>query len=231
MTTKETFAERLKTLREKYGFNQTQLADALGCVRVTIGYYEKGERSPDIEFLSKIADFFDVTTDYLLGKNDLPTMESEAIHRQTGLSEEAIKHLSATWFFATHKRNVEFDLPLDQLKNEKFNTRKDMEDFIDLHLHVEETPLPEETNNIFYKWINTINILLTESTEGKALKGTVLTLINQYLSLDFPSDLTCKIGEKILYTLDKELAPDVLLFEITARLKNLRGQLRTKRES
>lgn len=63
--------ERLRLLREKQGKQQIEIADALGISRVTYNRYEKENREPNLETLIKIADYFSVTTDFLLGiKNE-----------------------------------------------------------------------------------------------------------------------------------------------------------------
>ncbi|MCM3291801.1 helix-turn-helix domain-containing protein [Paenibacillus sp. MER 180] len=61
------FRERLKTLRRISNKNQNEVADELGINRSTYGGYESGQREPDFETLKKIAEYFKVTTDYLLG--------------------------------------------------------------------------------------------------------------------------------------------------------------------
>ncbi len=58
---------KIKMLRELKGISQTELAKQLGVVRSTICQYEKGNRQPDTETLIKLADFFGVSIDYLLG--------------------------------------------------------------------------------------------------------------------------------------------------------------------
>ncbi|MCG0905953.1 prophage P1 protein 8, phage transcription regulator, Cro/CI family [Lactiplantibacillus plantarum] len=66
-------AEPLKELRKKEaGLTQERLAMQLGMAKTTLASYEQGKRQPDLETLSKIADRFSVTTDYLLGKNGTP---------------------------------------------------------------------------------------------------------------------------------------------------------------
>lgn len=63
-------AERLKELREKRGLSQEQLAKIIGVDRTTIVKYETGASRPT-RYLKKIAHYFDVTTDYLLGDEDI----------------------------------------------------------------------------------------------------------------------------------------------------------------
>ena len=62
------FAERLRLLRKQKDLSQQQLADKLGVSNSTISMYERGEREPDFEMLELIGDFFNVDTNYLLGK-------------------------------------------------------------------------------------------------------------------------------------------------------------------
>ena len=61
---------RIKTLREKKGINMTQAAKALQIPYTTYVNYEKGEREPNTEMLIKIAGFYDVSVDYLIGRSD-----------------------------------------------------------------------------------------------------------------------------------------------------------------
>lgn len=55
-------------LRKNKGLTQTQVADAVELGRQAYAYYEKGERAPSPETLCKLADFFGVTVDELLGR-------------------------------------------------------------------------------------------------------------------------------------------------------------------
>lgn len=59
--------ERLKIIREKKGLTQTQAAEQLNISRVNYNRYENGEREPDNATLIKLAQFFNVSTDFLLG--------------------------------------------------------------------------------------------------------------------------------------------------------------------
>lgn len=64
------FAEQLKTLRKSWDLTQAQLADSLGTTQRNISYLESGKVEPDLQTLWKIADFFDVPTDFLLGRKE-----------------------------------------------------------------------------------------------------------------------------------------------------------------
>lgn len=64
------FGERLRQLRQEHNLTQEALADKLKTVRSTVNKYEKNARKPEYETLIKIADLFNTTTDYLLGRTD-----------------------------------------------------------------------------------------------------------------------------------------------------------------
>jgi transcriptional regulator with XRE-family HTH domain len=59
---------RLSKLRKDKGLSQYEMAKRLGFSRGQLANYEQGTRAPDLETLQKIADFFEVTVDYLLGR-------------------------------------------------------------------------------------------------------------------------------------------------------------------
>lgn len=65
--------ERLKQLRESKKLTQQEMADTLGIARGTYAHYEISRREPDNATLGRLASFFCVTTDYLLGRTDTPT--------------------------------------------------------------------------------------------------------------------------------------------------------------
>ncbi len=60
-------AEQLKHLRDYNAVTQREIADALCIDRSTYAYYEKGKTQPPLFMLMKLAQLYDVTTDYLLG--------------------------------------------------------------------------------------------------------------------------------------------------------------------
>lgn len=64
------FPRRLQRLRERRRINRKVLGELCGLSKNIIGQYERGEREPTISSLIKIADFFEVSTDYLLGRQN-----------------------------------------------------------------------------------------------------------------------------------------------------------------
>lgn len=90
MATNSTFAERLTELRKNSGKKRQEVADDLEISRASLEYYEKGKRKPDTEVLLKLAEYYNVTCDYLL--KGVKT-ENVSINKVTGLSDEAIELL------------------------------------------------------------------------------------------------------------------------------------------
>lgn len=67
---------KLKELREQKGLKQYEVAKHLKMTNATYSRYEKGQRQADYETLIKIANYFNVTIDYLLSENDTPTKKT-----------------------------------------------------------------------------------------------------------------------------------------------------------
>ena len=61
----------LKLLRQEFGISQQRLADAIGVSQQSINQYENHNIEPDIAVLSKIADYFDTSVDYIIGRTDI----------------------------------------------------------------------------------------------------------------------------------------------------------------
>ncbi|MCF8002418.1 MAG: helix-turn-helix domain-containing protein [Halanaerobiales bacterium] len=92
-----TFSKRLKYLRKESDLYQKELAEKIGVSRTTITQYENGAREPNYEILKKLANFFEVSTDYLLGNTDqrrpAGKMETALIEDQKLLEiYESLKH-------------------------------------------------------------------------------------------------------------------------------------------
>ena len=66
---------RLKALRQARGISQLKLAMDLNMNQNTISRYETGERQPSIDELIRIADYFNVSVDYLLERTDCPKLQ------------------------------------------------------------------------------------------------------------------------------------------------------------
>ena len=65
---------RLKELRIGKGLLQRDIAEVLNCSTPVYCRYEKGEREPQFDIIKKLADFYGVTVDYILGRDDPPAL-------------------------------------------------------------------------------------------------------------------------------------------------------------
>lgn len=76
--------QRLKQLRKNKNITQSELGKIINVGKSTISQYESGISNPDYETLKKLADFFNVSTDYLLGRTDNPTPKvNDPIKKET----------------------------------------------------------------------------------------------------------------------------------------------------
>lgn len=71
------FGERLTYLRTRSGMIQEEVAAAIGVARTTYAGYEQSGREPDYKTLLLLADYFKVSTDYILGRTDNPIQKED----------------------------------------------------------------------------------------------------------------------------------------------------------
>ena len=102
------FGRKLKELRLERKINQSELGEIIGISPSTVGMYERDQRFPDKDILSKIADYFEVSVDYLLGRTD-----ERNVHKEKTKLDPGVKTIAA------HRININEDLPDDAI--EKIN--------------------------------------------------------------------------------------------------------------
>ena len=83
------FGERFKSLRLSRGINQVEMAKIFGVTKQSVSNWENENIMPSVDMLVKIADFFNVSTDFLLGLTDKHALNTD------GLSELQIAHIQA----------------------------------------------------------------------------------------------------------------------------------------
>lgn len=91
----EILGKRLKQLREQKKkenskFTQGYVADLIGVARTTYTAYENGTKTPPPETINKIADLFDVTTDYLQGRTNNPMQPNNKLPELTAKDKKDI---------------------------------------------------------------------------------------------------------------------------------------------
>lgn len=113
------FKEKLKELRKNNGYFQKDIAKALNIEINTYGAWERGNSEPSIDIIRKLADFYNVSTDYLFDREEedgriiiqepeLPSDEKKLLEEYRALSPE-LKALSRDYFNslnALNKNNI-----------------------------------------------------------------------------------------------------------------------------
>lgn len=116
------FPTRLRVLMEREHIKQGDLAEILCVTRQAANQYCLGLSFPDFEKLCKIATYFNVTTDYLLGLSDVYSQADDGINRELGLSEAAISGLKELLNDKKYGRVVPCKLVFSQLiESENFS--------------------------------------------------------------------------------------------------------------
>lgn len=89
--------ENLKLLREQKGLLQKEVAEAIGVNRTTYVKYERGDSEPSFQILNRLADYFTVSVDYLLGRDDQqkkPTVEDDGLSDRQRAFMESVRSMS-----------------------------------------------------------------------------------------------------------------------------------------
>jgi transcriptional regulator with XRE-family HTH domain len=92
MSEKSIFSQRLRALRKQKKIRQKDLADIMKVSASTVTRWEKGQNEPDTEKIREIADYFQVSADYLIGNSNDPT-PTEEIRRDVQSSTPDLKKL------------------------------------------------------------------------------------------------------------------------------------------
>lgn len=87
------FGERLRELRKRKGYTQQQMSKIMDLGLATYGTYETGRYIPDANTIAFLADFFNVTADYLLGLTDSPFFEDEENVFRLDFSDKCLHNL------------------------------------------------------------------------------------------------------------------------------------------
>jgi len=92
------FPTQLRNLLAAPGMTQDKLAKVVGVTRQAVSNWRNGATAPDIIYLTKIADFFGVSYEYLLDGIEAPKKKHSYISRETGLSSDTIDALDQAFF-------------------------------------------------------------------------------------------------------------------------------------
>ena len=226
--------------RELMGLNkvsQTVMAELCGVQRQSISLWYNGDTRPDIISLGKIAQYFGVSTDYLLGLTDYKTTDkaTQELCNTLGLSEEAIKILSADPTSAIAKKwggmldgvlddDEKYDVTTSNIyhglsSDVSFVINKLVEEYIDRTcasmggVKIVEASLLDHLRQ-FYLCI-----------EANKLDFIDFADINNSLVLDGNKHFTVLSNERLLKSIDiRELLINSAIGEINTRLHNIKHE-------
>ena len=118
------YNKRLEELRLKKQITKREAAKAFNVSESTYGKWELGQRKPDLEAIAKLAEYFEVSTDYLLGATDDPTPPAKEKDPLEGLKFALWGHCDVTDEMLNKVR--EFALFIEEKSAEKEHQQKDV---------------------------------------------------------------------------------------------------------
>ena len=98
----------IRELRLEKGITQNELSNYLGLTPKMVSFYELGERFPPYDIINKLADYFNVSTDYLLGRSNMKNPE-KFIKDYSTLSKDNIKEIEKLIQQLKIRNNPNFD--------------------------------------------------------------------------------------------------------------------------
>jgi len=218
------FQKRLKELRgERKLFD---IAKDLGISRASLGYYENGDRRPDIDILVKIAKYYDVPSDWLLGLSDVKShdLDMKAFADKTGLSEYAVKRLVAMKSYIDTDSDVmddayDAETPLEFRYGDKVGAKLGMFGAI-------EQPIVERE-------LATINDLIEDVSLLREMAFFVYCNFDSYLISKDGYQPLSKLSivdtfYNVLYPIDNESMANVFLSRINDTLHRFRDERKGK---
>lgn len=180
---------RLQHLRFEKNITQAQLSDAIGISRMSVSNYESGDRIPDAIVVAKLANFFEVTTDYILGVSEFKNMQ-EAIELSDSSKFDDVSHYQSYWALDLYRKAVPiFKLIDDVYTPHKFGDRDDKHLSYVLYQQLLSTlnSYDEATNAISSTNINNfsdvISNLLLQLQSGRDDSKTISELAWIYLDI------------------------------------------------
>lgn len=167
---------KIRELMDENEVKREDIATALGVSTVAIGQYYNGDTLPSIENLIKIADYFNVSTDYLLGRTDIKTRDTDlkTVCEYMGISEQTVWFLHCQNEIDDISDNLKFVKLTESIINHHFYTDflSCLDTYFDIKFKAEKDTNIE--NDSIHKYIFSQNELFSE----KMLKE--ISRITQY---------------------------------------------------
>ncbi len=111
-------AERLRSLRESVKLSQVKMAEIVGVKQSSLNRYELNQASPTFETLTRYADYFDVSMDYIFGRTDKPQGKLYEYKPKIGQSDLKMKKFVEMCFDPNSPMNARLKETLLQMLGE-----------------------------------------------------------------------------------------------------------------
>ncbi|KNF09138.1 putative transcriptional regulator [Gottschalkia purinilytica] len=126
------FGKRLRMLREDAKLTQKELSKVLGITDRSVGYYETDERTPPPDILEKLADYFDTSVDYLLGRSDIKNIYKATSCNLSHKNLSKDNQLLNESFICYGKKTGIKQSLLNDIKNLSDDSKKALEEYVKL---------------------------------------------------------------------------------------------------
>lgn len=125
--------ENLRKKRKEYGKTQAQMASYLGITQQAYATYENNKAQPSSDMLNKLADYFDVSVDYLLGRTEIPNAYENIVN--THIKNKSADFISTDLPTAIAERMRSHNLSLEKFKNLTPQQTDDLLNIIEIFLN------------------------------------------------------------------------------------------------
>jgi len=183
MNDKSVLSNRLKTLRKESGATQATVCEAVLQqqyfdnlnIEKVLSNYENGRRKPDYETILKFAEFYNVSTDYLLGASEHKNEKNLTVNEQTGLSDDAIAALG--------KISKTFTPEIMDLLNYILSN----ENAISLLIDINNLSLAHKNTKEYYKYYEGLPVMEREEQFNKDIEAKTKEVIAKRQSGKYPT--------------------------------------------
>lgn len=141
-------SQNLSSLRKKRGISQKSAASQLGISQALLSHYEKGIRECSLEFLGKLADFYNVSTDYLLGREDTYALNPLMKAMQGKSTEHSPEHENSKRI--TLQAIARIYAVCDEVQNKKLQEELDQTTTVYLYYLMRVLQLGTSTDKSYY---------------------------------------------------------------------------------
>lgn len=123
------FGQRLRELRNQKKYTQEYVANLIGVTRAAYSAYESDKRQPNFEILSKLANLYGVTTDYLLGRNQTPAWatKKDTLELRNFIDENSAGGMTFDGEDLTKEENEKVEIAMTQIFWDKLKKIKERE--------------------------------------------------------------------------------------------------------